>query len=366
MLSKAFYNLNFIPLNMTSMKTKSKNIFAFNIPFYFLVITVTGLCGVFYFINASSQHNNSQVIQTPEVVSDCNLNIVRRTDLKLTKPLVLFDKEGQDAHLNSLKESILSFINEQKVSGNVSSVSVYLRELNDGNWISINEGELYSPGSLMKVPTLITILKDAQKNPAILEKELFFRRHFGGIPEQTITGPALAEGRSYKVKELLRYMIEFSDNDATATLNNEVNFETMTKLFTDMNQILPNKQQQDYPISAVEFSKYFHVLFNASYLNVDMSEYALDLLSKSAYKDGLMRGIDSNITVAHKFGERNVNGEQQLHEFGIVYLGNNPYLIGVLTKGKNNKVLPLCISGISKIVFDYMKDSNLKNGSAIK
>lgn len=346
---------------MISSITKGKNILTIKIPGYFLIIAVMLFVSIFVYFEVSTKRKELIPIQNVQHVSDCNLRIVRKNDLMLTKPMVLFDKESEDESLLPLKESVLSFISEQKLAGIVNSVSVYMQNLHNGNWMAINEDELYSPGSLMKVPTLITILKDAESNPAILEKELFFKKHFSAIPEQTVTGPALTEGRSYKVKELLRFMIEYSDNDATATLNNYINFESMKTLFVELNQKVPGKQQQDYPISAFEFSKFFRVLFNASYLNEGMSEYALELLSKSAYKDAIMPGIDSNIVVAHKFGERNVNGEQQLHEFAIVYRNGNPYLIGVLTRGKDRKVLPMCISEISKIVFDYMKDADKKN-----
>lgn len=339
------------------MKTKF-NFLKISVPFYVLLITVTVMLGGFYFVEVTGKQtavNNSEQNAQP-AVSICVNKHIRENDFKYIKPLLLTDLEIEDPSLNPIKQLIASFIEQQKANGIVSSASVYLRALNDGNWITINNGELYSPGSLMKVPTLITYLKYAETNPAIMDKEIFFKKHFDRIPQQTITGQTLVEGRTYKVRDLLYYMVVYSDNDATALLNSTINFPLLQKLFGDLQLNVPRLDQQDYLIDVADYSRFFRVLFNATYLDGKTSESALEMLTKSTYKEGFVRDIDSTIVVAHKFGERNNDGEQELHEFGIFYVDNNPYLLGVMTKGKDHTQLPIVLSGISKIVFDEMKN----------
>jgi hypothetical protein len=46
---------------------------------------------------------------------------------------------------------------------------------------------------------------------------------------------------------------------------------------------------------------------------------------------------------------------QQLHDCGIIYRANNPYVICIMTKGLDQSVLAQVIADISKIVYDYVE-----------
>ncbi|MEO8146176.1 MAG: serine hydrolase [Bacteroidia bacterium] len=344
------------------MKTKQfsgENFLSLKIPMYVLLLSVAGVISVSYLIvNFSHKAISKPIVTLEKSTNPPPVHVIRQNDYELIKPLLLGDLGDEDVSLFPLKEEIKKYVDQQKSAGIITSASVYLRKLNNGYWISVNEGEEYSPGSLMKVPTMITYLKDAERNPELLNKEILFKKHFGGIPEQTLTGKTLVEGKTYTVKELIYYMIVYSDNDAAALLNQNVNFATMQKLFADIQLPVPNSGQPDYLVNSSDYSRFFRILYNGSYLNWDMSQYALNLLTQSAFKSGLVKDIDLNVKVAHKFGERNNNGEQQLHEFGIVYLDNSPYLIGVMTKGADHTLLPNVISGVSDIIYTGMKKNN--------
>ncbi len=60
------------------------------------------------------------------------------------------------------------------------------------------------------------------------------------------------------------------------------------------------------------------------------------------------------VPIAHKFGESGTPIEMQLHESAIVYLKNKPYLLTVMTKGKDNKTLSKLIGEISAVTYKNM------------
>lgn len=326
------------------------------VPVYFLFMMVgilIGIASLFYYFKQNMPENDStgQKQILPEKIT---FHQISEKNYQLIKPLFLTESTLESDEFKVIKENIVHFINKKKEEGVINSASVYIRKLNNGSWMSVNKDEFFSPGSLMKIPTLISILKDAERNPAILEKLIFFNKHFGGIPEQTQTGEPLKEASYYKVKDLLYQMIVHSNNDATALLNQNLNFNTMKKLFNDLQLPEPDYLQPDYKINVADCSRFLRVLFDATYLNKEMSQYALELLTKSAFRDGIVKELNPAIRVAHKFGERNNNGEQQLHEFGIIYYDDDPYLIGIMTKGQNNKILPQILSGVSGMVYQSM------------
>ena len=87
--------------------------------------------------------------------------------------------------------------------------SIYFRELIDGPWIGVYERIGYIPASLLKLPTLIAVLKRAERDPAFLAQRVTFR---GRRDENAMIAfrPAetLEPGRAYSVEELCRLIRE--------------------------------------------------------------------------------------------------------------------------------------------------------------
>jgi beta-lactamase class A len=98
-------------------------------------------------------------------------------------------------------------------------------------------------------------------------------------------------------------------------------------------------------------------LYNASYLNNKNSEFATELLIKCNFKNGIVSGMPSSTKIAHKFGESGDAREQQLNESAIIYLNNNPYIITIMTKGKDYKQLPTIIKEISNATYQFMEQN---------
>jgi beta-lactamase class A len=61
--------------------------------------------------------------------------------------------------------------------------------------------------------------------------------------------------------------------------------------------------------------------------------------------------------VAHKFGEWGNGYEKELHETGIVYIADNPYILTVMTNGRDWNALSGVIAQVSKTVYDHMSQN---------
>lgn len=93
-------------------------------------------------------------------------------------------------------------------------------------------------------------------------------------------------------------------------------------------------------LTVKEYASFFRILFNSSYLSADNSERALNLLAHTEYHDALPS--PQGVVVAHKFGEAGTeNIERQLHDCGIVYLPDHPYLACIMTRGRDAEKLKL-------------------------
>jgi beta-lactamase class A len=301
--------------------------------------------------NAKANRLNLAQIQS----NGCSYKVRRLGGLHYIKPLLLIDNLCQGDKLMALKSSLNILFDNFKKSGVLKSASFYIKEYSNNDWMAINEDEKYSPGSLLKVPQLITFLKMNEDNLGFLNKKIPFLNALITDKKPIYTSKSIKPGQNYSIKELLVYMIQYSDNNATMLLYGIIDIKTFKKVFTDLGLSEPDWYAKSYPISAKEYSVFLRVLFNGGYLNMKDSEFALRLLTKSDFKNGIVNGLPSNVQLAHKFGESGDANEKQLHESAIIYLNNNPILITIMNKGNDLKKLPEVIKEASNLVYNQIQ-----------
>jgi len=280
---------------------------------------------------------------------------------KYINPLLMCETGGVlSSNFEYFKDKVDNLIKDNISNGKVNSASFYFRDLNNGPWFNINSDEKFFPASMLKVPAMITVLKEAENNPSIFSNEI----EYGGtsIISQQHFKPQkdLEKNKVYNVSDLLDLMIKYSSNEAALVLVEMFGKEKIISTYSDLGIDEPGTS----PENAMTISKYasfFRILFNSSYLSREMSEKALDLLTKTTFAQGIVAGVPSNIEVAHKFGEREAvdSSEVQLHDCGIVYYPNHPYLLCIMTRGNNFNDLSGTIKDISSLVYQEA-DRNFK------
>lgn len=334
---------------MHAILTKRISVFYFFLFLPFIVLL---------YLNKGSTFSTTEIQTGPTVVDSPQLIFKRDKNHQLIQPLVSVEQRKEDTSIESLKDLISKFLQSKIATGEINTASVYFNDLVTNRCFIINPTEKFSAGSIIKIPVMMTYLKEAETNRAVLDKQIYFDSHFS-IPEQNLYGEPLIEKRSYSVRSLISKMIIESDNDATALLTINLNREIFVELFKTLSLPKPDLSGVDYFFSVEECSRFLSVLFNSTYLNEENSEFALSLLTKTTFNQGLQKYLAPSVILAHKFGERNFNGEPQLHETGIVYLEHKPYLLSVLTKGNSRMtkqntdlLLPEVLATISRIVLD--------------
>lgn len=271
-----------------------------------------------------------------------------------------------------LQKEINDFIAKKIAAKDITSASVYYRDLNLGPWIGINENVEYSPASLLKVPYLIAALKEAELHPDFMQKQEVFIPRPDQLTKSITDSFSLIPGNIYTMSDLISEMIIHSDNDAKDLVVKNIPYTTYKEVFDDLGidiQKYDTISNAANFLSVKQYATFFRILYNSTFLNKQMSEYALWLLSNTTFNDGIKAGIPDSVKVSHKFGERfflNTN-MKQLHDCGIIYKYNTPYLLCVMTKGSDLKKMEQVIAGISKIVYTHVDQlAILQNGSLSK
>lgn len=282
-------------------------------------------------------------------------------DYAMINPLLFcgVSENKEFTEFKPLEENIEKIVKEEIANNNATNISVYYRVMDSGRWFGINENEQYSPASLLKVPLMIAYLKEAESNPDILSRQITYDGSFDyNQMEEFPPKVRIQAGKSYTIDQLLEATIFYSGNNAEALLMEKINPQTHVDVFTDLGIPLPESPVLDF-MSAKSYSYFFRVLYNSSYLNKQMSQKALNMMSKARFDHGIAEGVPKDIVVAEKFGERSLVDDnktvlfRELHDCGIIYDQGDPYLLCIMTKGDDLEKLSKAIIYISKEVYQY-------------
>jgi beta-lactamase class A len=145
-------------------------------------------------------------------------------------------------------------------------------------------------------------------------------------------------------------MIANSDNNAARLLARNVNPSLTKKLFVDLGLPELTDDRSNFTMTAKECSVFFEAIYNVAYLSPEYSEYAAGLLSNCDFQEGFVKGFPKGVKVWQKFGEwRSAGQNYELHESGIVFIRDTPYLLTVMTKGADTEKLAAAIRSICKV-----------------
>jgi len=279
---------------------------------------------------------------------------IRLGGFKYINPLLECDNNqivGEQEYRPS-RQKVLDMIDTEKKNGIIIDTAVYYRDLNNGPWFGINETSKFSPASLLKLPVMMAYFKKAETDPFILAEKLKFVRKQKVVQPFFSSQEVLKDGESYTIEDLIKAMIINSSNEALFLLQDNINPNLIDKLTADLGiEPVPDTVIDNF-MSVKSYTSLFRILYNASYLSIEFSQKALEILDKATFNEGIVKGVPSDIVISHKYGERELeDGVKQLHDCGIVYYPKHPYLLCIMTRGKDYKQLSQIIQKISSEVY---------------
>lgn len=266
------------------------------------------------------------------------------------------------SELTPFKDKMTALVKKKIGDKTYTHVSVYFRDLNNGPWVGINEKEPFAPASLLKVPTMIAMLKEAEQKPGVLSEQVIYPGN-ADLNEMQAFKPAvrLEAGKSYTIDDLIFRAVAYSDNNANNLLFERIDKNILLRTYKDLGLSFPAVVPEN-SMTVRQYASFFRILFNASYLSKEMSEKALAYLSRTTFRNGIVAGVPGDVAVAHKFGERvsvEDPGIKQLHDCGIVYYPGHPYLLCIMSRGDDFAALDDIIVDISRLVYEEI-DSQSK------
>lgn len=259
-------------------------------------------------------------------------------------------------------KKLRDLIEENRTANGLLVTGIYYRDLNSSAWFGINEQEEFIPASLLKMTYALAAYREGEKEPFFLERRIPYTVE---IAEETRertnadTSTFLVVGNSYTVRELVDIMITKSDNGARDLLQSATKKEYIDEVFKYLGIAEP-KAVNNFQISTADYALFFRMLYSSTFINEEHSEELLSTLTKTDFPYGITQNIPSKVAIAHKWGVYNFpksedgTALQELHDCGIVYQPEKPYLICIMTKGTNQEALSKFIAEVSRIIYEDM------------
>jgi hypothetical protein len=339
-------------------KKESQNFFVKKMPLYLILslsaVTIYGLNYTFKYFNTGQPKIENPV--EPKCVNP--LCIIRETDYKLTRPILLADSKGDDKKYEGIKKQINDNIESFEKTSVISNASVYFCDLNDGSQFNINPDQKYRPTDMLEITKMIALLKQSEKKPSLLEQKVLYQKRINSTTQAPSSNVSLENNKSYSVRSLIYAMFAGSDENATLALNPLIDQTLLKGIYDAVQEPYPGINDTNYLTTVANYSKLLKVLYNVGYLTETNCEIALELLSNNSFKDGILKYLPNGVKTVHYFAENNNGNSKEMHEFAIIYLNNKNYLLSIMSKGSDKKSLALLFSNISKIIFDTVNKAS--------
>lgn len=280
---------------------------------------------------------------------------------RLTSPFIEASglRDG-DTGLVRIRDELRDRLTELRRSDPTLAVSIYLRDLDDGPWIGIDETVPYMPASLMKVAVLFHALERMGHDPELASRMMVYPGPEAmPSPDNLVTSPdsvRMVPGRAYRFDELLERMIVHSDNHAKDLVLQGVEPGAVEIMMNALG-IPPRVEDGVAVMDARRYAAFFRILYHSAVFSREHSELALDLLARSSYRGGMRASLPTGIPVASKFGfgggPFDPEVGTQVHECGIVYAPGDPYVLCVMTRSLFRSIpeLAAIVADVSARVF---------------
>ncbi len=262
--------------------------------------------------------------------------------------------------ISGLEQHVSEIIEKKKKEKLVSRVGVFYRDLTTRRWFGINADAEFYPASLAKLPLGITYFKVADLEPQVLDQvlPLTIQKEYTNEGQKVSVDSPMVPGQSYSVRRMIEDLLEYSDNRPIGPLLSFMRQDVWKKVYADFGiRKQKDNGEEEWSVTPRVISNVLRSLYNGSYLDLGSSQELLEIMTRARYSRGIVAGVDHDVLVAHKFGEATMveadgSYTPTLHDCGIVYKPDAPYILCVMTEGKDFAQLEFAIAEISKVVFD--------------
>jgi len=235
----------------------------------------------------------------------------------------------------------------KRFSETVSSLSgVYafvVVDLKSGDTYGLNEFEPMQAASLIKLPVMTLLLKQADDGKLNLDSTYILKNSDKTAGSGSLSGSP--EGTIMTYRRLLQYMGHESDNTAFTIVRNYFGDETINTFAKDLG--MKGTDITENMTTPSDIALLLEKIYDGRVLSTKSKDVLFDSLTKTIYENYLPKGIPEATRVAHKYGSE----VHVLNDAGVVF-SKNPYVVVLLTGGIVESEAQKTVPILSQIIYE--------------
>lgn len=257
--------------------------------------------------------------------------------------------------METLKKQI-----QEILSRHTCRAGIVIIEQSTQKRLEINPEMVFPSASMIKVPIMIEIMRQAAEGKVSLDEILEVNDQVkvdGGILQE------LRSGLPMTIRELVTLMIVLSDNTATNILINRFGMDAVNRAMQNfgLHATVLKRKMMDFAAAKAgrenlttpqDMAFLFAGLLNHSLgLPTQYNDLMLAILKRQQVRDKLPFYLPEDVVLANKTGT--LPGAE--HDGGILYVPRGPYIISIFTNGLavNYEGLQL-VARLGKLIYDFV------------
>ena len=321
----------------------------FTIILFFVAGAFFGALGLFTFVFNGGQIYGLQKVHPPK---DPNYPFINPL-------LAIADEGGQNFLTNLSLENKLNAAAGFSRNPDLVNSGFYFRDIEDGRWVEISASHTFTPGRFLKMPLMIAFFKQAETDPQILDRMIVYTGT--STPELQADGVVLPEaGQAYSISGLIRESVLADDNHTAEILLNVVDKKELASIYSELGMNFLEETNAADHISIKQYTLFFRVLYDATYLSRKMSNAALTLLSDTPRTIGFAASLPNDIPIAHRYHTQKLpDGKVEISDCGIIYYPDHPYELCISLTGPDQQTTDRAIDAMSQVIYQDMKNRHV-------
>lgn len=262
---------------------------------------------------------------------------------------------------------------ENEIQKSELEVSLALKDLESGEILLIHAEEMMHAASLMKVPVMIEVFRQAERGKFSLKDKIPVTNQFKSIVDGSIYSLQVADdsdediyrliGKELSIRDLVEQMVTVSSNLATNILIELVGaknvMETMEGIGINNMKVLRGVEDTkayekglNNRTDALSMMQVMLSITEGKAGSPEACQEMIKILAQQKFRAKIPAGIPAGIKVANKTGSIT----RIDHDAAIVFPERQkPYILVVLTRGlEKHEDAERLISHLSKIIYDNL------------
>ncbi|MDO8461154.1 MAG: serine hydrolase [bacterium] len=232
------------------------------------------------------------------------------------------------------------------------SYGIYYASLVDDNSFGINEKQVFTGGSVNKIPIIAVLYHLADKNKINLDEVITLKKE--DIQDYG-TGSLRYQkpGATYSFKTLTKLSLQQSDNTAAHIISTKIGTDVVQKTINDWG--LSQTDMINNKTSPYDMYLLFTKIYKGEVTNEALTKELLGFLTDSDFEDRIPINLPKDVKVYHKTGDT-LGG---VHDLGIIENKGKAFYLGVMTTdiGNNENETKQYIGVIAKKIFNLSQEN---------